>query len=110
MKYIITLIILLILSSYVQSQELFDGVYVEEKQKEKLFEVYETEKIELDLYSLGTDIENIPFYPVLRLDFFYVFNPEYYKGKLFTTVLTETKMYNGAVLGVRLRVSVGHNK
>ncbi len=110
MKYIITLITLLILSSNVQALDLYDGVYVEEKQKDKLFKVYETEKVELDFYSLGTDIENIPFYPVLRLDFFYVFNPEYYKDKLFTTVLKETKIYNGAMIGVRVRMSVGYNK
>ena len=80
----------------------------EVKQQEKLFGVARNEAVDMENTSLYSDLSQLPYYPVIKIDFFNIFHTKYYEDKTFTYVLKNNFVGGKTPLGIRLRMSVGH--
>lgn len=113
MRYLLILIISLMYSGSVFGQEAFYNFMEQEKyerkQQEKLFKVSNNEAADLEKVDFYSDLNSLPYYPVLKIDFFNILRIENHEDKMFTYILKNTSVREGTCLGIRLRMSVGHS-
>ena len=111
MRCLVVVIMLLSLSRGVYAEDVTSDYWLQEayadKQQDKLFRVDSVEKLGLDTYTAYSGVANLPFYPIIKLDFFKVFNKAYYKDKTFTWVIPNSSHEEASGIGIRLRMSAG---
>jgi hypothetical protein len=109
MRYLLV-VLLLSISSNLYADDSTYNFEAEEEHQEKLFKVSTGEAIDLHKYTVFGGVESLPFYPIIKIDFFKVFDKSYYEDKTFTYVVPNESHENSPGFGVRLRMSAGWSK
>jgi len=81
-----------------------------QEREEKLFNVSNGEAFDLHKYAVFGGVERLPFYPIIKIDVFRIFDKSYYEDKTFTYVVPNEPHENSPGFGIRLRMSAGWSR
>ena len=113
MRYLLVVLLLSIGSNFCAADSIYNFTSEKElgqEREEKLFNISNGEAIDLHKYAVFGGVESLPFYPIIKIDFFRIFDKSYYKNKTFTYVVPNEPHENSPGFGIRLRMSAGWSK